>query len=728
MKKAIIHIGGHKTGTSAIQAFCASNSSKLEQMGIIYSLKLLTDINVNGLQAHHGLVNFCMDDDSVSLKPKDMADIGCYVLSLPRDKNILLSSENFTWLDENSIDNLKKLLDGYDIHIVLYVRRQDNALQALYQTNVLYNKEIRTFDEYAESSHHIFEYDKIASRWQSVFGSEKITVRIYEKDQIHHNDSKLDFIHVLGSILERDIDVNNWTHESYVINHGTPEHIVSLVSYYNNLDNKNTIVHKIKEIANLLYPDTRGTYELVPPSQRKELLASFAYSNERLASEFLGRENGVLFYDLSIEQTDEEWNDKYNYKGSDLNSLLGDIIDHLTAKGTEKLENDICLNYFSEDFDDKQADVFRDEALAAIEHSNWELALEKLKLAHSIRSHGPHIRLLLVQALVQSKRFNEITPHLDFLKNPPDYILNEPSLNDLLNQLLSVLSLTDKILMYKDLHAEAQKLPIEEWIRLVGKSTEQKMSLGEVLMPSAPPPQKQAIFHGNSGQAAINSAAPVYRYVLQSCQQQGIDSIKTLLDFGCGWGRFTRLFVRDVEEAGLIGIDPWGEALQMCREHMPYAAFVRSQFNPPLAFRDEFFDVVFANSIFSHLSEVNALAWIKEISRILRPGGVLIATTHSKHWLETVKKFQSGEKPCESDWHQGFKNSEVDFVKAILSHKNGKFIFAPTGVPENPNYGDSFVPEKYIQKVWGDFLELVEFIDDPARFPQATFTLRKPAA
>lgn len=734
MKKAIIHIGGHKTGSTAIQSFCASNATYLQQIGLVYPLELLTDINIDGLQAHHGLVNFFMDDsllwDSVDLKPKAVANIGCYLLSLPRDKNILLSSENFTWLDENAIDNFKKLLDGYDVHIVLYVRRQDNALQALYQTSVLYNKETGTFDEYVESSHPIFEYDQIASRWQSAFGSGKITVRIYEKDQLDHNDSKLDFIYVLGDILKIDIDVSNWNHESYVINHGTPEHIVSLVSYYNSLASGNRIVPKIKEIANSLYPDARGTYELISPSQRKTLLASFAQSNERLASEFLGREDGVLFYDLSIKQTDEEWNDKYNYKGSDFYSLLCDVIDYLTIdnKGAEKLdniENDSDLNSLP-DVDDKQADILRDEALVAIQHENWEFALEKLQIAHLIRPNGPHIRLQLINALVHLNRLDEIAPHLDFLKTPPDYILNEPSLNNLLNQLRSILSLTDKILMYKGLHTEAKKLPIEEWITLVGKSTEQKISLGEAFMPSAPPSEKQAIFHGNFGHAAIKSAAPVYRYVLQSCQQQGIDSIKTLLDFGCGWGRFTRLFVRDVEEAGLIAIDPWGEALQMCREHMPYAAFVRSEFNPPLAFRDELFDVVFANSIFSHLSEANALAWIKEISRILRPGGVLIATTHSKHWLEKVKEFQSGEKPCESDWHRGFKNSEVDFVKAISFHKNGKFIFAPTGgVSGNPDYGDSFVPEKYIQKVWGEFLEPVEFIDDPARFPQATFTLRK---
>ncbi|GGX11069.1 Stf0 family sulfotransferase [Undibacterium macrobrachii] len=284
-------------------------------------------------------------------------------------------------------------------------------------------------------------------------------------------------------------------------------------------------------------------------------------------------------------------------------------------------------------------------------------------------------------------------------------------------------------LTYSGLHDAAQKLSTDDWIEYVGQSTEREMTLAGVAMPTAPPAEKQAIFHGNSGASAIQSAAPVYKYVLDICRQQNISSIKSLLDFGCGWGRFTRLFVRDVEEAGLIGIDPWAEALQMCREHMPYAAFVRSQFNPPLAFRDGFFDVVFANSIFSHLSESSALAWIEEIARVLRPGGLLIATTHSKHWLTAVKEFQSGERVCQSDWHQAFKNSKVDIANAIDIHKNGEFVFIPTGNgQDNRDYGDSFVPVEYVRKNWGQFLEFVEFVDDPVRFPQATFTLRKTTA
>ncbi|MBV5301600.1 MAG: methyltransferase domain-containing protein [Methylococcales bacterium] len=124
---------------------------------------------------------------------------------------------------------------------------------------------------------------------------------------------------------------------------------MSLVSYYNSLTSGSKIVLKIKEIANSLYTDARGTYEQISPSQRKKLLASFEQSNWRLANEFLGREDGVLFYDLSIKQTDQEWNEKYNYKGSDFYSLLCDVIDFLSfdnkrADKLNNIENDSDLN------------------------------------------------------------------------------------------------------------------------------------------------------------------------------------------------------------------------------------------------------------------------------------------------------------------------------------------------------------------------------------------------
>jgi hypothetical protein len=332
-KKAIIHIGGHKTGTSAIQAFCVLNASRLQQVDIIYPLELLAHVNRVGGQAHHGLVNLFMDATtfwkSVNLRPKSMTDtdIVSYLGSLPRDKNILLSSENLVWLDKVSINALKQMLDGYEVHVVLYARRQDDALQALYQTVVTSIGEAKPFDEYTSNDVRVlFEYDRIAETWQSVFGAGKIVVRVYEPDQLHQGDTVLDFIHVLEDILQTRIDITDWDRASGTINRGLPAHITALIRYHNSMVSKKWIVPAIKIISRLLYKDSRGSYEIILPSKRRELLESFATSNENLARKFLGREDGILFHNLNIKQTDKEWNDKYNRNGSHLILLLRDII------------------------------------------------------------------------------------------------------------------------------------------------------------------------------------------------------------------------------------------------------------------------------------------------------------------------------------------------------------------------------------------------------------------
>lgn len=95
--------------------------------------------------------------------------------------------------------------------------------------------------------------------------------------------------------------------------------------------------------------------------------------------------------------------------------------------------------------DDKDADVLRDNAIICIEKGNLIQALEDLKKAHSIRPNGPYIRLLLVETLMKLERFKEVVPHLYFLNNPSDFILNTPLLNDLLNRLTPIVYANVKI-------------------------------------------------------------------------------------------------------------------------------------------------------------------------------------------------------------------------------------------------------------------------------------------
>ena len=79
----------------------------------------------------------------------------------------------------------------------------------------------------------------------------------------------------------------------------------------------------------------------------------------------------------------------------------------------------------------------------------------------------------------------------------------------------------------------------------------------------------------------------------------------TILDFGIGWGRVLRFFLKDVEVERLVGIDHYATAIEACHETYPPGGprFLLTEPFPPAPFEDATFDLVFAYSVFSHLSE-----------------------------------------------------------------------------------------------------------------------------
>jgi SAM-dependent methyltransferase len=125
-----------------------------------------------------------------------------------------------------------------------------------------------------------------------------------------------------------------------------------------------------------------------------------------------------------------------------------------------------------------------------------------------------------------------------------------------------------------------------------------------------------------------------------------LGGMRSVLDFGCGCGRVLRYFHDFAGE--VAGSDLSEDAVAWCRANLPFGRFEVNRLAPPLAFADESFDLVYALSVFTHLTDDLQLAWRDELHRVLRPGGRLLITTHGTSYVPRLDgaerdRFERGE-------------------------------------------------------------------------------------
>jgi SAM-dependent methyltransferase len=101
---------------------------------------------------------------------------------------------------------------------------------------------------------------------------------------------------------------------------------------------------------------------------------------------------------------------------------------------------------------------------------------------------------------------------------------------------------------------------------------------------------------------------------------------KRILDFGCGAGRTLRHFTADAAEAEFWGCDIDEESVRWMQKEMcpPFRAFVNSS-EPPLDQPDSSFDLIWAISVFTHLTS-SWSRWLVELHRLLKPDALLLVT------------------------------------------------------------------------------------------------------
>jgi ubiquinone/menaquinone biosynthesis C-methylase UbiE len=108
---------------------------------------------------------------------------------------------------------------------------------------------------------------------------------------------------------------------------------------------------------------------------------------------------------------------------------------------------------------------------------------------------------------------------------------------------------------------------------------------------------------------------------------------RAILDWGCGPARIIR-HLPDIVGNGctFLGSDYNEKSIQWNSKNIQNVDFNLNSLKASLPYKNDFIDIIYALSVFTHLSEKLHYEWFDELYRILKPGGIMLITTSGKNY------------------------------------------------------------------------------------------------
>jgi SAM-dependent methyltransferase len=202
--------------------------------------------------------------------------------------------------------------------------------------------------------------------------------------------------------------------------------------------------------------------------------------------------------------------------------------------------------------------------------------------------------------------------------------------------------------------------------------------------------------------------------VLAACGSP-LAGFESIYEFGCGSGRvLTRL---PASAARLAGSDVDADAIAWLREHHGEIDARVNDPLPPTTFEDDAFDLVYAVSVFTHISEASQDAWLAEISRLLRPGGTAVMTVIEQ---DVFERFRAGVRPAVTP-------GQLERMAAADLEAEG-IVFVPEEITRwsrwrypgvEASYGLTFHDAGYIRRHWSRWFDVAEIQTGTINFEQS---------
>jgi hypothetical protein len=336
MPNLYLHIGTAKTGTTSIQQFLLQNREKFLDQFNLLTPKTGQDPREG---SHHPLA-FSFVDKQQRNAFHNAKSPRQYARKMRRElkgkrADVLLTSECF-WFSRLGLPQfIAEVFPDYQVKILMYARQIDQYVEAAWSQHVKGRIYTDSFETFVQGFRY-FNYTW-PKYWQTALGLDNSSVIVapYESCQFYHNTLLDDFVfRVLGEQIPEDFQLP----EEFA-NPRLSRDALEYMLAVNRSARASTKKDAFREglIAFSQHKDASATrafqgHGLLSRPQRVELLESAKPDDARLAKEYLGREDGRLFY----QPLDESPGEETSYPGLSVDTAV-EISEHILGKPFSKL-------------------------------------------------------------------------------------------------------------------------------------------------------------------------------------------------------------------------------------------------------------------------------------------------------------------------------------------------------------------------------------------------------
>ncbi|KUG28817.1 hypothetical protein ASZ90_001303 [hydrocarbon metagenome] len=301
LPRILLHIGATKTGSTFLQAFMETNRAELLRRGIWYpEFGIFKQAGREYKQAGHShLMGQAISGNFEFFQRilQGLEELPCPV------RTIVFSSEAF-FLNPNAPEALPSYLTGFELSMIVYLRRQDEWANSQYCEFVgggAVSKTALAPEEWLESpaAKRYLDYQALLYQWEQAIGKDRVIVRPFERSQLVCNDLLHDFLSLLDiSPGEGFVTPDKALHNDFKFS----EEYLKIMRHFNAFafSPATAYLNFVKAVLRELPCQAGRKPQLLTLEQRRWLLRGARHGNAEIARRYLGKSDGVLFENTAL--------------------------------------------------------------------------------------------------------------------------------------------------------------------------------------------------------------------------------------------------------------------------------------------------------------------------------------------------------------------------------------------------------------------------------------------